>query len=60
MDIFKENLHSFSKLLCIDDISSYKKEQLKLHRSLLSVKEGAKNSPLTSPLSLTFSCNAKM
>ena len=30
----------FSKLLCIVNISSYKKEQLKLHRSLLGVKRG--------------------
>ena len=30
----------FSKLLCIVNISSHKKEQLKLHRSLLGVKGG--------------------
>ena len=32
--------------------SSYKKEQLKLHQSLLGVKGGGKNSPLNSPRSL--------
>ena len=30
----------FSKLLCIVNKSSYEKEQLKLHQSLLGVKEG--------------------
>ena len=53
MHIFKENLHHFSfflnvsndpyklssKLLYIVNISSFKKEQLKLHRSFLGVKE---------------------
>ena len=29
--------------------SSYKKEQLKLHQSLLGVKGGGQNSPLNSP-----------
>ena len=48
MDIFKENSHNFSKfpktvfskLLCIVNKSSYEKEQLKLHQSLLGVKGG--------------------
>ena len=45
MDIFKENFPNniinvivFSKLPCIVNINSYKKEQLKLHRSLLGVR----------------------
>ena len=38
----------FSKLLCIVNKSSYKKEQLKLHQSPLGVKGGGgKNSPLS-------------
>ena len=38
----------FSKLLCIVNKSSYEKEQLKLHQSLLGVKGGGgKNSPLS-------------
>ena len=37
MDIFKEKK---SNLLCIVNISSCKKEQLTLHRSLLGVKGG--------------------
>ena len=47
---------NFSKIV-INDLyklckSSYKKEQLKLHQSLIDVKgEGAQNSPLNSPLS---------
>ena len=58
MDIFKENSHNFSKNV-INDLyklckSSYKKEQLKLHQSLLGVKGGAETA-----LSPTFSCNAK-
>ena len=48
MDFFKENfpnnvindLYKFSKLPCIVNISSYRKEQFKLHRSLLDVREG--------------------
>ena len=61
MDIFKENLHNFSKFfsykLCFQNYCTLlievdlKKEQLKLHRSLLGVKGGGtKNSPLTSTL----------
>ena len=50
MDIFKENF-VFSKLPCIVNINSYKKEQLKLHRSLLGVRGGGGISPLNSPLS---------
>ena len=49
----------FSKLLCIVNISCYKKEQLKLHRSLLGVKGGSKTA-LGTALSPTFNCNAKL
>ena len=45
----------FSKLLCIVNKSSYEKEQLKLHQSLLGVKGGGAKTAL----SPTFSCNAK-
>ena len=45
----------FSKLLCIVNISCYKKEQLILHQSLLGVKGGGAKQP-----SPTFNCNAKM
>ena len=48
-----------SKLLYIVNISSYKKEQLKLLRSFLGVRGGGNNSLLNSPLSPTFSCNGK-
>ena len=60
MDIFKENFPNnvindlyklFSKLPCIVNISSYKKEQFKLHRSLLGVRGEGGISPLNSPLS---------
>ena len=47
----------FSKLLYIINVSSYKKEQLKLHRSFLGVK-GAGGGQKTA-LSPTFSCNGK-
>ena len=54
MNIVKENLHSFSNFLknVINDLYKLSfqnycaKEQLKLHRSLLGVKRGAKISPL--------------
>ena len=36
----------FSKLLCIVNISSYKKEQLKLHQSFLGVKGGGAKTAL--------------
>ena len=55
MDIFKENSLNFSKLRCIVNKSSYEKEQLKLHQSLLGVKGGGAK-PALSP---TFSCIAK-
>ena len=35
----------FSKLLCIVNKSSYEKEQLKLHQSLLGVKGGGGPKP---------------
>ena len=54
MDIFKENFPNnvindlyklivFSKIPCIVNIRNYKKEQFKLHRSLLGVKGGGEN-----------------
>ena len=62
MDVFKENSHNFSKfsknvsndlyilcfskLLCIVNKSSYEKEQLKLHQSLLGVKGGGAKTAL--------------
>ena len=49
-------INVFSKLLCIVNKSSYKKEQLKLHQSLLGVK-GGEGKTAFSP---TFSCNAKI
>ena len=42
----------FQNYMCIVNKSSYEKEQLKLHQSLLGVKGGGgKISPLNSPLS---------
>ena len=50
----------FSKLLCIVNKSSYEKEQLKLHQSLLGVKGGGgAKTALRTALSPKFSCNAK-
>ena len=50
-----------SKLLCIVIISCYKKEQLKLHRSLLGVKGGGAKQPSEQPslqhLTVTPKCN---
>ena len=59
MDIIKENLHNFlyfpknviNDLYKLSFQNYCAKEQLKLHRSLLGVKRGAKISPLNSPLS---------
>ena len=48
----------FSKLLCIVNISCYKKEQLKLHRSLLGVKGGGgPKQPSLQHLTVTLKCN---
>ena len=45
-----------SKLLCIVNKSSYEKEQLKLHQSLLGVKGGGgKTSPLNSRVEVKYS-----
>ena len=50
-----------SKLLYIVNRSSSKKEQLKLHRSLLGVKRGGgKNSPMNSPLSNIIAVTVKI
>ena len=49
----------FSKLLSIVNKSSYEKEELKLHQSLLGVKGGGAKTALWTALSPTFSCNAK-
>ena len=53
----------FSKLLCIINISCYKKEQLKLHRPLLGVKGGGEGpkkpseQPSLQHLTVTLKCN---
>ena len=48
----------FQKLLCIVNRSSYKEDQLKLHRSLiLGVKGGGGQKQPTEQPSPTFSCN---
>ena len=44
----------FSKLLCIVNKSSYKKEQLKLHQSLLGVKGGEGKQPSLQHLAVTL------
>ena len=60
MDIFKENFSNnvtndlcklcFKKKTCMVNMSNYKKEQFKLHRSLLGVRLGI-NLALNSPVS---------
>ena len=51
----------FSKLKYVVNISSSKKVQLKLHRSLLGVKGGGvKNSPLNSRLSNIIAVTVKI
>ena len=53
-------VNCLSKLLCIVNISSYKKEQLKLHGSHFGVKGGGGiKRAFCTALSPTFSCNAK-
>ena len=54
----------FLKLLCFVNISCYKKDQLKLHRSLLGVKRGGgrgQKQPYEQPslqhLTVTLKCN---
>ena len=50
----------FSKLLYIVNRRSSKKEQLKLHRSLLGVKGGGGNSPMNGPLSNIIAVTVKI
>ena len=47
----------FLKLLCIVNISCYKKEELKLHRSLLGVKGGGQKQPSLQHLTVTLKYN---
>ena len=68
MDIFKENLHKCPKNVIYDlyklcakllykCIRSFKKEQLKLHQSLLGVKGGGGNSPLFNIIAVMVKIN---